>query len=228
MIDPFASTAFFLSLRVALVATLCLLPIGVLLAWVLARGRFPGKSLLDGLVHLPLVLPPVVIGYLLLLGFGRNGPFGQTLAECCGIRLVFNWQAAALAAGVMALPLFVRALRLSFETLDQTQIEAAATLGAGPLKRLWTVILPALAPGLITGSLLAFARALGEFGATITLAANIPGETQTLPLALYAALQRPDGDATAVQLAVLSALLAIGALLLSDLAARWLAGRRAA
>jgi molybdate transport system permease protein len=169
------------------------LPLGVLVAWLLARLEFPGKSLVDGLIHLPLVLPPVVIGYLLLLGFGRRGIFGGWLHDLAGITLAFNWKGAAVAAAVMAFPLMVRAVRLSIEGVDRGVEAAARTLGAGPGRVFFTVTLPLVIPGILTGLILAFARSLGEFGATITFVSNIKGETQTLPLALYTLTQMPGG-----------------------------------
>ena len=179
-LSPDELSAVALSLRVSLVATLASLPLGLLVAHALARWRFPGRQLLNGLVHLPLILPPVVTGYLLLLGFGRNGPFGAAFDACCGVTLAFRWTGAALAAGIMAFPLMVRAIRLSIEAVDPKLEQAAATLGASRAWVFLTVTLPLILPGILTGAILAFAKAMGEFGATITFVSNIPGETQTL------------------------------------------------
>ena len=216
---PVAEIAM-LSLKVSLWAVACSLPLGIACAWVLARCRFPGKVLLDGLVHLPLVTPPVVVGYLLLAVLGRNGWLGQPLYEWFGITLTFTWKGAAIAAAVMAFPLMVRAIRLGIESVDQRLEAAARTLGASPVRALFTITLPLAAPGLITGALLAFARCLGEFGATITFVANVPGQTRTLPLAIYTLLQTPDGETAAAWLAGVSLALAIVALAASELAAR--------
>jgi len=191
-LTPVELEAFRLSLWVSGWAVAGSLPLGILLAWILARQPFPGKSLLDGLVHLPLVLPPVAIGYLLLVLLGRRGIIGAWLYENLGITLAFTWKGAALAAAVMAFPLLVRAVRLSFEGVDQKLESAARTLGAGPVRVFFTVTLPLVTPGIIAGFILAFARSLGEFGATITFVSNIRGETQTLPLALYTLAQVPD------------------------------------
>jgi molybdate transport system permease protein len=196
------------------------LPLGILAAWALARLRFPGKNLLDGLVHLPLVLPPVVTGYLLLVLLGRNGLIGSLLNKYLGLVVAFNWKGAVLAAAVMSFPLLVRAVRLSLEGVDPGLEAAARTLGAGPLRVFFTVTLPLMVPGLITGTILAFARSLGEFGATITFVSNIPGQTQTLPLALYTLTQVPDGEAGAMRLCVLSIVVAMAALLCSEVLSR--------
>ncbi len=212
-------TAVALSLRVAVVATLASLPAGIAVAYALARRTFPGKALLDAVVNLPLVLPPVVIGYVLLLAFGRRGLLGSALADI-GIVLSFRWTGAALACAVMGFPLMVRAMRLSFEAVD-TRLEAAAgTLGAGPAWRFVLITLPLALPGLVTGSILAFARSLGEFGATITFVANIPGETQTIAAAIYTDVQTPDGDAGALRLTLISVALSFAAVLASNLAQR--------
>lgn len=205
-----------LSLKVAFWSMLASLPVALGLALVLARAQFPGKTLLDGIVHLPLVLPPVVIGYLLLIAFGRKGPIGAFLEEQFGIVFAFRWTGAALASAVMGLPLAVRAMRQSIEAVDRRLEAAAATLGAGPLAVFATVTLPLVVPGILNGMLLAFARSLGEFGATITFVSNIPGETQTLPLAIYGLTQVPGGDAQALRLCVLAVLLSLGALVLSE------------
>ncbi len=209
-----------LSLWVSWWAVAASLPIGILVAWVLARLRFPGKNILDGLVHLPLVLPPVVTGYLLLVLLGRNGLIGAALYKYLGIVLAFNWKGAVLAAAVMSFPLLVRAVRLSLESVDQGLESAARTLGAGPLRVFFTVTLPLMVPGIITGLILAFARSLGEFGATITFVSNIRGQTQTLPLALYTLTQVPGGEIGAMRLCILSVLIAMAALVCSEMLAR--------
>jgi molybdate transport system permease protein len=218
-LTPEEAAALALSLKVAAWATLGSLPPGLLVAYALARWRFPGKLVLDGLVHLPLVLPPVVTGYLLLLAFGRRGFLGAPLAEL-GIVFSFRWTGAALACAVMAFPLMVRALRLAFEAIDRRLEEAAGTLGAG---RAWvyaTVTLPLALPGLLAGMILAFAKALGEFGATITFVSNIPGETQTLPAAIYSYTQVPGGEEPALRLAAISIAISFAALVGSELLAR--------
>jgi molybdate transport system permease protein len=218
-------SALRLSLIVAVWAVAASLPFGIALAWLLARRVFPGKSLIDALLHLPLVVPPVVVGYLLLVLLGRNGVIGHWLEASFGIVFAFNWKGAALAAAVMAFPLMVRAIRLSIENVD-TGIEAAArTLGAGPLRVFFTVTLPLSLPGVVSGLIIAFARCLGEFGATITFVSNIPGETQTLPLALYTYTQIPNGEAGAMKLCVISILIAVLALIASELVARHLQTR---
>jgi len=209
-----------LSLEVATrsVAVSLLPAIGV--AWLLARGRFPGQSLLDALVHLPLVVPPVVVGWGLLMLFGIQGPIGAPLHAWFGLRLVFTTEGAALATAVMSFPLIVRAVRLGLENVDRGLEAAAGTLGAGPLDRFVTVTLPLMSPGILAGAVTAFAAGLGEFGAVITFASNIPGETQTLPLAIYAATQTPGGEAAAARLALVSFALAVSGLLLAELIAR--------
>lgn len=217
-------TAIRLSLRVAGWATLVSLPAGLLVAWLLARGRFPGRLLLDGLVHLPLVLPPVVTGYALLLLFGRQGPAGRLLAEL-GIVLAFNWTGAVLACAVMAFPLLVRAIRLSLEAVDPRLEQAAASLGAPPWAVFATVTLPLCLPGILAGSILCFAKALGEFGATITFVSNIPGVTQTLPSAIYSHLQVPGGDGPALRLTLVAVVIAVLALIASEGLARLLRRR---
>jgi molybdate transport system permease protein len=208
-----------LSLKVAVASVVASLPFAVAAAWLLARREFAGKVLFDALVHLPLVLPPVVVGYALLVAFGRQGPLGE-LFERVGIVFAFRWTGAALAAAVMAFPLLVRAVRLSMEAVDPRLELAGRTLGAGPWRTFFRVTLPLAWPGLATGMLLAFARSLGEFGATITFVANIPGETQTIPLAIYSATQAPDGDAQALRLSLLSVALSLGALAISERLAR--------
>jgi len=213
-------TAIWLSLEVSLVATALALPFALLFAFLLARGRFPGRAILDGLVHLPLVMPPVVTGYLLLLAFGRKGPVGAFLDHAFGIVLAFRWTGAALAAGVMGMPLMVRAMRLSLEAVDRRLEAAAETLGAGRLMVLASITLPLMLPGILAGMVLCFARALGEFGATITFVGNIPGETQTIPTAIYTDIQVPGGDAAALRLTAIAIVIAFAALLLSELLAR--------
>jgi len=210
-----------LSLKVSGVAMAAALPLAFVLAWVLARWRFPGKVLLDALVHLPLVLPPVVTGWLLLIAFGTNGPLGRFLAEWLGLTFIFRWTGAALAAAVMALPLMVRAMRLSIEAVDRRLESAARTLGAGRWRTFASVTLPLAMPGVLAGLVLGLARSIGEFGATITFASNIPGETQTLPLAIYSALQMPGSEWQVTRLAVLSILVSVVALMASE----WLARR---
>ncbi len=195
-------------------------PLAVLAAWLLARRRFPGRWLLDAFVHLPLVVPPVVVGWLLLVTFGVRGPVGALLQDWFGVRLVFTTAGAALATAVMSFPLIVRAVRLSFEALDPGLEAAARTLGAGPLDRFVTVTLPLAAPGILSGAITAFAASLGEFGAVITFVSNIPGKTQTLPLAIYSAIQVPGGEATAGKLAAVSLALAVAGLVLADLVGR--------
>lgn len=214
-----------LSLEVALAAVGFSLPIAIFIAWVLARKTFPGKSLLDGFVHLPLILPPVVVGYVLLVGLGRNGIVGGFLFDTFGITFAFTWKGAAVAAAVMAFPLMVRAIRLSLESVDQGLEQAARTLGAHPLRVFATVTLPLASPGILTGAILGFARSLGEFGATITFVSNIPGETRTLPIALYTLTQIPGGEAGAFRLVVISVIVAFAALLVSEMMARRLKSR---
>jgi molybdate transport system permease protein len=209
-----------LSLQVAFWSVACSLPFGVAAAFLLARKQFPGKSLLDGLVHLPLVIPPVVVGYMLLLLMGRKGPIGGWLYDTLGITIIFTWQGAALAAAVVGFPLMVRAMRLSLEAVDRRLEAAARTLGARPFDVFMTVTLPLMAPGILAGAVLAFARGLGEFGATITFVSNIPGQTRTIPMAIYTYTQVPDGDLAAFRLSIVSVLLALIALVASELLAR--------
>ncbi len=209
-----------LSLRVAFWSVTCSLPFGVLIAWVLARRNFPGKVLLDGLVHLPLVVPPVVVGFILLVLLGRRGPIGGWLYDTLGITIIFTWQGAALAAAVVGFPLMVRAMRLSLEAVDRRLEGAARTLGAKPFDVFMTVTLPLMAPGILAGAILAFARGLGEFGATITFVSNIPGQTRTIPMAIYTYTQVPDGDLAAFRLSIVSVVLALIALVASELLAR--------
>jgi molybdate transport system permease protein len=220
-----AEAAVWLSLRVSIWATVLSLPVAVLVALVLARGRFPGRGLLNGLVHLPLILPPVVTGYLLLLAFGRNGPVGAWLYQMFGITLAFRWTGAVLAAAVMAFPLMVRAIRLSVEAVDPRLEEAASTLGAPRAMVFLTVTLPLILPGVLVGAVLAFAKAMGEFGATITFVSNIPGQTQTLPSAIYAFLSVPGGDAAALRLTLVSIAIALAALALAEWLGRAVARR---
>ncbi|MGU3536245.1 molybdate ABC transporter permease subunit [Methylobacterium sp. A54F] len=226
-LSPDEWNAVALSLKVASVAMLASVGPGLLVAWLLARKRFPGRALLDGLVHLPLILPPVVTGYLLLLAFGRRGPAGAFLAEF-GIVLAFRWTGAALACAVMGFPLMVRAMRLSMEAVDAGLEQAAATLGARPLAVFLTVTLPLSLPGILAGMVLAFAKAMGEFGATITFVSNIPGETQTLPSAIYTLTQVPGGEAGALRLTLISVALSMAALVASEALARRVNRRLAA
>lgn len=209
-----------LSLRVAFWSVLISLPPAVAVAMLLARGRFPGKTLFDAFVHLPLVLPPVVVGFLLLLLFGRQGPLGALLDDWFGLVIAFKWTGAALAAAIMGFPLMVRAIRLSLESIDLKLEAAARTLGADAMRVFLTVTLPLALPGILTGMLLSFARSLGEFGATITFVSNIPGETQTLPLAIYGYTQTPGGDAQALRLSLIAVLLSLAALFISELLVR--------
>jgi molybdate transport system permease protein len=219
-LSPDEWTAVRLSLRVATVAMLASLPVGIAVAYLLARGRFPGKSILDGVVFLPLILPPVVTGYLLLLSFGRRGPIGAFLDEHFGIVFSFRWTGAALACAVMAFPLLVRSIRLSIEAVDRRLEEAAGTLGANPLWVFLLVTLPLTLPGIIAGMILCFAKAMGEFGATITFVSNIPGETQTLPTAIYTLTQIPGGETGALRLTLVSIAISMSAVVISELLAR--------
>jgi molybdate transport system permease protein len=212
--------AIHLSLRVATVAMLASIPFAVLVAWLLARGRFPGRAILDGIVHLPLVMPPVVTGYLLLLAFGRRGPIGAFLESTFGIVLAFRWTGAALAAAIMGFPLLVRAVRLSIEAIDPGLESAASTLGANRVLVFLTISLPLMLPGILAGAVLSFARALGEFGATITFVGNIPGVTQTIPTAIYTYTQVPGGETAALRLTAIAIVIAFAALLVSELITR--------
>ena len=221
MLDPASWDALRLSLLVACTATIVALPIALWVAWLLARGQFRGKALLSALVHLPLVLPPVVTGYLLLIGFGRAGPIGKFLYEVFGITLAFRWTGAVLAAVIMGFPLMVRAMRLAIEAVDPKLEQAAATLGARPISVFATVTLPLIIPGILAGSVMGFAKAIGEFGATITFVANIPGQTQTLPSAIYSFLQVPGGEDRAIALVLWACVIALTAVALSE----WLAQR---
>jgi molybdate transport system permease protein len=224
-ISPAEWTAILLSLRVAVVATLVATPIGIGVAWMLARGRFWGKPLVDALIYLPLVLPPVVTGYLLLLLLGRRGLVGAWLADHLGIVFAFRWTGAALACGVMSFPLLVRPIRLSIEAIDRRLEQAASTLGASPWKVFFTVTLPLALPGILAGMVLGFAKAIGEFGATITFVSNIPGETQTISSAIYSLIQTPDGDTAALRLVIVSVIIATAALVASEVFA-WRATQR--
>ncbi len=223
--SPAEYDALLLSLRVATWSVFWSLPVGLAVAWLLARREFPGKSVLNGLVHLPLVVPPVVVGYALLLLLGRNGPLGRLLYDWFDVTVAFTWEGAAVAAAVMGFPLLVRAIRLSIEAVDRGLEAAARTLGAGRIMVFATITLPLIVPGILTGIVLAFARSLGEFGATITFVSNIPGATRTLPLALYSATQIPDGEAIAARMAAISVVLAFAALLGSEILARALRRR---
>jgi molybdate transport system permease protein len=219
-LSPDEWTAVQLSIRVATVAMFASLPVGIAVAYVLARAHFPGKSIVNGIVLLPLILPPVVTGYLLLLSFGRRGPIGAFLDEHFGIVFSFRWTGAALACAVMAFPLLVRAIRLSIESVDRRLEDAAGTLGANPLWVFLFVTLPLILPGIIAGMILCFAKAMGEFGATITFVSNIPGETQTLPSAIYTLTQIPGGESGALRLTLVSIVISMGALVISELMAR--------
>lgn len=224
-LTPLEIEALLLSLRIGVVSVIASLPFGVLCAWLLARCEFPGKALVDSIVHLPLVLPPVAIGFALLILFGRNGVIGSALYDWFGVTFAFNWKGAALASAVVAFPLMVRAMRLSLEAVDHRLEAAARTLGAGRWRCALTITLPLMAPGILTGAILAFARSVGEFGATITFVSNVPGQTRTLPIALYTLTQVPGGDEAAWRLAILSVILALAALVLSEAIARRV-GRR--
>ncbi len=223
-LGPAEWAAVWLSVKVALWATLISLPFGIGVALLLARGRFWGRGLLNILVHLPLVMPPVVTGYLLLLGFGRNGLLGQAFEDLFGLIFAFRWTGAALAAAIMGFPLMVRAIRLGVEAVDRNLEEAAATLGASRLRVFTTITLPLILPGIIVGAVLGFAKAMGEFGATITFVSNIPGQTRTIPLAIDLLLEVPGGEPLALRLAVVSIVIAMGALVVSELLSRRLRG----
>ena len=225
MMTPAETDALVLSLRVATWCVVATLPLGLAVAWVLARHEFYGKSLLNGVVHLPLVLPPVAVGYLLLLALGRHGPVGGWLYDSFGITVAFTQAGAVVASAVMAFPLMVRAIRLSLESVDRRLEAAAEVLGSGPWRLFFTITLPLIAPGILAGSILAFARSLGEFGATITFVSNIAGETRTLPLALYTMAQTPDSETAALRLVIISIVLAMLALIGSEIAARRLRQR---
>ncbi|WP_147108378.1 molybdate ABC transporter permease subunit [Tateyamaria sp. syn59] len=225
MLDAAGWTALRLSLLVGVTATLVALPLAIWIAWLLARRDFWGKGVLNALVHLPLVLPPVVTGYLLLISFGRNGPAGRFLEETFGLVFAFRWTGAALAAGVMGFPLMVRAIRLAIEAVDPKIEDAARTLGAPGWAVFGSITLPLILPGVLAGAVMGFAKAIGEFGATITFVANIPGETQTLPSAIYALLQVPGGEDAAIRLVIWACIIALGAVALSEWLARRVARR---
>lgn len=220
--------AIALSVRVAALAVIAVMPLAIAVAWALARWRFRGKVLCDALIHLPLVLPPVLTGYLLLVLFGRHGAIGARLQDWFGISVAFRWTGAVIAAAVMAFPLFVRAVRLSIEAIPRELDEVAASLGASRWQRFWRVLLPLSLPGIAAGSTLAFAKALGEFGATITFVSNIPGQTQTIALAIQSLTQVPNGDAGITRLAVVSIALSLGALIASEVLTRWVRRSRQA
>ncbi len=224
-LSPDEWDAIVLSLKVGLTSVAVSLPFGLFFAWLLARREFPGKSLLDGVIHLPLVVPPVVVGYLLLVLLGRKGLIGEPMFDWFGLTVAFRWQGAAIASAVMGFPLMVRAIRLSLDSVDRGLESAARTLGAGPFDTFRSVTLPLIAPGILTGVILAFARSLGEFGATITFVSNIPGETRTLPIALYTYTQIPGGDLLAFRLAGIAVILALVALMVSELMARRIRAR---
>lgn len=226
-ITEFEAAALLLSLKVSLASVVISLPFGITAAWFLARVPFVGKPIVDALFHLPLVVPPVVVGYLLLILFGRSGPIGEWLYKNFEISVAFTWKGAAIAAAVMAFPLMVRAMRLSLEAVDRRLEAAARTLGASRSRVFVTITLPLMAPGILAGVVLSFARALGEFGATITFVSNIPGETQTLPLALYSLVQTPEGEAGALRLALIAIAIALIALVVSELLARRIGLQRA-
>jgi len=226
MLSPLEWDIVALSLRVSLVAVAAILPVAFALAWLLARVRFPGKVLLDAAVHLPLVVPPVVTGWLLLVLFGPAGPIGGWMERVLGVSLMFRWTGAALAAAIMALPLMVRAMRLSLEAVDRRLEDAARTLGASRRRAFVTIALPLSLPGILAALVLGFARSVGEFGATITFVSNIPGQTQTLPLAIYGSMQVPGGESTAARLAIFSIILSLAALVASEMLARRMGGGR--
>jgi molybdate transport system permease protein len=219
LLSDYEVTALLLSLKVSSVAVLFSLPLGIVCAWILARTEFPGKSLFDSLIHLPLVLPPVVIGYVLLISMGRQGAIGAVLYDWFGLSFSFSWRGAALAAAIVSFPLMVRAIRLSFESVDIRLEQAARTLGSSRLRVFFTITLPLTLPGIISGMVLAFARSLGEFGSTITFVSNIPGETRTIPLAMYSFIQTPGAEHEAARLCVIAIVIAV----LSLTASQWLA-----
>ncbi|SKA66850.1 molybdate ABC transporter permease subunit [Enterovibrio nigricans] len=221
VLTPLEWQALLLSLKISSVAVAVSLPLGIALAWLLARRDFAGKSLLDGLIHLPLVLPPVVIGYMLLVVMGRRGPVGSWLFDTFGLTFSFNWKGAALASAVVAFPLLVRAIRLSIELVDKRLEAAARTLGASPIRVFFTITLPLITPGIVSGLVLAFARSLGEFGATITFVSNIPGETQTIPLAMFAFIETPGAEQSVARLCIIAIVIS----LLSLFGSEWLSRR---
>ncbi|CAK4073618.1 molybdate ABC transporter permease [Vibrio variabilis] len=221
MLSDYELEALMLSLKVAMYSVLWLIPIGIFFAWVLAKKQFVGKSLVDSFIHLPLVLPPVVIGYLLLITLGRQGVLGQWLYNALGVSFSFSWKGAVVACLVVSLPLMVRSVRLSLENVDTKLEQAAATLGASPLKVFFTITLPLTVPGIITGTMLSFARSLGEFGATISFVSNIPGETQTIPLAMYSFIETPGSEMEAMRLCVISIVIALASMIASEALARF-------
>ncbi|MBG6028687.1 MULTISPECIES: molybdate ABC transporter permease subunit [Proteus] len=221
MLSEYEWQAIILSLKVSTVAVIISLPFGIFMAWLLVRVRFPGKSLLDSIIHLPLVLPPVVVGYLLLISMGRRGFIGEWLYNWFGFSFTFSWRGAALASAVVAFPLMVRAIRLALEAVDQRMEQAARTLGASPIRVFFTITLPLSMPGIIAGIVLAFARSLGEFGATITFVSNIPGETRTIPLAMYTLIETPGAEMDAARLCVIAIILALVSLMASEWLTRW-------
>ncbi|PWC13695.1 molybdate ABC transporter permease subunit [Brenneria roseae subsp. americana] len=221
MLSDYEWQAVELSLKVSVVAVVCSLPFGILTAWILVRCRFPGKSLLDSIIHLPLVLPPVVIGYLLLIGMGRRGVIGSWLYDWFGFSFSFSWRGAALASAIVAFPLMVRAIRLSLDAVDTHLEQAARTLGASPWRVFFTITLPLSFPGIVVGTVLAFARSLGEFGATITFVSNIPGETRTIPLAMYTLIETPGAETDAARLCVIAIVLSLMSLLVSEWLTTW-------
>lgn len=225
MLSDYEIESVTLSLKVASYAVICLIPIGIALAWLMAKRTFWGKSLLDSVIHLPLVLPPVVIGYLLLISLGRQGWAGQWIYELTGISFSFNWKGAVVACIVVSLPLMVRSIRLSLESVETTLEQAAATLGASPIKVFFTITLPLTIPGIITGTMLSFARSLGEFGATISFVSNIPGETQTIPLAMYSFIETPGAEIEAMRLCIISIVIALSSMMLSEWLSRYSARR---
>lgn len=225
VLTPLELEALHLSLLVSVWAVAGSLPLGIGCAWILSRTSFPGKTVFDGLIHLPLVLPPVVVGYTLLVLLGRRGILGQALFDWFGVTVAFTWKGAAIASGVVAFPLLVRSIRLSLDSVDRGLEQAARTLGCGPVRTFFSVTLPLVLPGVLTGVVLAFARSLSEFGATITFVSNIPGETRTLPLALYGLTQVPGGEDAAFRLCVISVVVAFAALMASDLLSRLVADR---
>ncbi|MGF1751028.1 molybdate ABC transporter permease subunit [Vibrio cionasavignyae] len=221
MLSEYELQALWLSLKVASVAIIWLIPIGIFFAWILSKKTFVGKSLLDSLIHLPLVLPPVVVGYLLLISMGRQGFIGQLLFQWFGVSFSFSWKGAVLACIVVALPLMVRSIRLSMDSIDHKLEQAARTLGASPLKVFCTITLPLIIPGVISGTMLAFARSLGEFGATISFVSNIPGETQTIPLAMYNFLETPGAESAAMRLCIISIVISLASLWFAEGLNRW-------
>lgn len=221
MLSEYEWQAIILSLKVSTVAVIISLPFGIFMAWLLVRVRFPGKSLLDSIIHLPLVLPPVVVGYLLLISMGRRGFIGEWLYDWFGFSFTFSWRGARLASAVVAFPLMVRAIRLALEAVDQRMEQAPRTLGASPIRVFFTITLPLSMPGIIAGIVLAFARSLGEFGATITFVSNIPGETRTIPLAMYTLIETPGAEMDAARLCVIAIILALVSLMASEWLTRW-------